>query len=86
MRDLLDALVEEWQRTIRPQIPGPFVESGGHRDGEPNEMVFVALAQDKATDQRLAELPAQDAWYRRLVKRLEDNVQWEDVELAAAPD
>src|SRR5689334_2992299 len=85
MRNQLDALMTEWQRTIRPQIPGPFVQYFGHHDGQPNEIVFVALAQDKPTYRQLAQLPAQDAWYRRMRDILEGDVQWDDVELEAGP-
>ena len=45
----LEALMQEWLETIRPQIPGEFVQLVGHADGQPEEVVFVALAQDKAT-------------------------------------
>ena len=86
MQDQLNALTDEWRRTIRPQVPGPFVQYLGHRDGQPDAIVFVALAQDKATYQQLAQLPAQDAWYRRMRELLEGDVQWDDVELDAVPD
>jgi quinol monooxygenase YgiN len=85
-RDQLEALMTEWRQTIRPQVPGPFVQYVGHQDGQPNGLVFVALAQDKATYQRLAALPAQDAWYRRLRALLDGDVRWDDVELEAVPD
>jgi hypothetical protein len=85
-RDQLDALEREWQQTIRPQVPGPLVQYLGNRDGQPEELVFVVLVQDKATYQRLAELPAQDAWYRRMQTLLAGDVQWDDVELDAVPD
>ena len=75
----LEALFQEWQQTIRPQIPGAFLNLVGHAAGSPNELVFVALAQDEATHRRLAELPAQDAWFRRFADQGE--VRWEDVEL-----
>jgi hypothetical protein len=78
----LEALNQEWQQTIRPKIPGEFVQLIGYRDGQPDELVFVALAQDKATYQRLAEMPEQDAWYRRFADQVEGDVRWEDVEMA----
>ena len=84
-RAQLDALMEEWQQTIRPQIPGAFVQLTGHADGQPEALVFVALAQDKATYQTLAAMPAQDAWFRRLADEVAGEVRWEDVEMEMGP-
>ena len=42
--------------------------------GNPTELVFVALAQDKATYQQLAEMPEQDAWFRRLAEHVDGDV------------
>jgi hypothetical protein len=75
----LDELMQEWQEVIRPQIPGKFVQLVGHADGRPEELVFVALAQDKATYQTLAAMPEQDAWFRRFAEHVEGEVRWEDV-------
>ena len=77
----LEALTQEWQQTIRPKIPGEVVQLTGYRDGQPDEMVFVALVQDKATCQQMAAMPEQDAWYRRMTEHLEGDVRWEDVEM-----
>jgi hypothetical protein len=75
----MEALMQEWLQTIRPQIPGEVVQLVGHADGQPEELVFVALVQDKATYERLAAMPEQDAWYRRMTEQLEGDVRWEDV-------
>ena len=77
----LEALTQEWQQTIRPKIAGEVVQLTGYRDGQPDEMVFVALVQDKATYQQMAAMPEQDAWYRRMTEHLEGDVRWEDVEM-----
>ena len=77
----LEALNQEWQRTIRPKIPGEFAQLIGHAAGQPDDLVFVALAQDEATYRRLAELPEQDGWYRRFAEQVEGDVRWEDVEM-----
>ena len=81
----LDALTTEWLQTIRPLIPGEFVQLVGHVDGKPEDLVFVALAQDKETYQRMAEMPEQDAWFRRMAEHLEDDVRWEDVAMEQMP-
>ena len=84
-RGELDALMAEWNQTIRPKIPGAFVQLVGHADGRPDELVFVALAQDKATYQALAAMPEQDAWFRRLADHVEGDVRWEDVAMEMIP-
>jgi len=81
----LESLMLEWSQSIRPLIPGEFVQLVGHMDGQPEELVFVALAQDKATYQRLAELPEQDAWFRRFADQIEGEVRWEDVAMEMIP-
>ena len=53
--------------------------TGWSPDGQPEELVFVALAQDKATYQTLAAMPEQDAWFRRFAEHVEGEVRWEDV-------
>lgn len=77
----LTAMLEEWKSTIRPLVPGSFLELSGHRADDPDEIVFVALAQDEPTYRGLANLPEQDAFYRRMVQHLEAEPSWEDVEL-----
>ena len=84
-RPQLEALMQEWLPTIRPRIPGDFVQLVGYADGQPEDLVFVALAQDKATYQRLAQLPEQDAWFRRFTEQVEGDVRWEDVEMERIP-
>ncbi|MBA2518152.1 MAG: hypothetical protein H0V24_00645, partial [Chloroflexia bacterium] len=71
----LEALLQEWEQTIRPQIPGEFVEFLGHVAGQSDHQLFVALAQDEATYRRLAELPAQDAWFRRFAEQVDGEVR-----------
>ena|SRR5215216_6203678 len=80
-RNQLDALMQEWNATIRPKIPGATVNLIGHAAGSPNDLVFVALVQDEPTYRNLAAMPEQDAWYRRMLDLLEGDVRWEDVEL-----
>ncbi len=77
----VQTLTDEWRQTIRPRIPGTFLELIGRAKDRPGEMVFVALAQDEATYRQLADMPEQDAWYRRLVELLDGEPTWEDVEL-----
>ncbi len=80
----LDGMMEEWKREIRPKIPGAFVELMGHVAGKPEQVVFVALAQDEATYRKLAEMPEQHQFYLRFNEVFEAEPTWEDVELAIA--
>jgi hypothetical protein len=77
----MQALMEEWKRTIRPTIPGSILELTGNAAGKPGEMVFVALMQDEATYRALADDPRQDAWFRRMLELTDGEVRWEDVEM-----
>ncbi len=77
----LDALMADWKRDIRPKIPGPFVNLTGHQAGKPDEIVFIALAQDEATYRKLAEMPEQHAFYLRFNEVFTGEPAWEDVEL-----
>lgn len=74
-------LLDEWQRTIRPRIPGSVLQMEGRPKDRPGEVIFVALTQDEATYRALAAMPEQDAWFRRFVAHIEAEPTWEDVEL-----
>jgi hypothetical protein len=75
----LDKMMEDWKRDIRPKIPGPFVELIGHVAGKPDQVVFVALAQDEATYRKLAEMPEQHQFYQRFNEVFSGEPTWEDV-------
>ena len=77
----LQAMLSEWKTTIRPLVPGAFLELSGHQANDEDSIVFVALAQDEQTYRDLAALPEQDAFYRRMLEHLEAEPTWEDVEL-----
>ena len=77
----LRAMMDDWKTSIRPKVPGAFLELSGHRADDPHSIVFVALAQDEQTYRNLADLPEQDAFYRRMVEHLEAEPTWEDVEM-----
>ena len=77
----LRALMDDWESSIRPLVPGDMLQLYGHRAGEPDQIVFVALAQDEATYRALAAMPEQDAWFRKLIEHTEGEPAWEDVEM-----
>lgn len=76
-----DELFAEWAREVRPKVPGPFVVLNGHVVGKPDQVVFVALAQDEATYRRLAEMPEQHQFYLRFNEVFTGEPTWEDVEM-----
>ena len=78
----LAALMEDWKRTIRPQIPGPVVQLTGHQAGEPDQIVFIALTQDEATYRKMAAMPEQHQFYLRFNEVFTSEPTWEDVEMA----
>jgi hypothetical protein len=75
----LSRLMEDWRRVIRPKIPGPVVELVGHRAGQPDQVVFIALTQDEATYRRMAEMPEQHQFYLRFNEVFTGEPTWEDV-------
>lgn len=80
--DQFTRLMEDWERDIRPTIPGDFVSIGGSPKDRPDEVVFLALARDEPTYRALAASPEQDAFYRKMLTHLDGDVTWEDVEMA----
>ena len=83
-RPQLEALMADWNATIRPKIPGAKINLLGNAAGNPNDLVFVALVQDESTYRNLANLPEQDAWYHRMIALVDGDVRWEDVEMESA--
>lgn len=76
--------MNEWRRTVRPQIPGRVIELMGRPKDRPGEVVFVALMQDEETYRNLASSPEQDAFYRKLMELIDGEITWEDVEMEIA--
>lgn len=76
-----DEMMQEWKTTIRPLVPGAFLEVSGHQANKPDEIVFLAQARDETTYRNLADMPEQDAFYRRMIEHLEAEPSWEDVEM-----
>ena len=80
-RQRLDELMEEWKRDVRPKIPGAFVELMGNAAGQPDQIVFLALAQDEETYRNLANMPEQHQFYLKFDEVFEAMPTWEDVEM-----
>lgn len=77
-------LFEDWDRNRAPKV-------GGYRsayllrpENRPQELIMVAIFNDKDSYMANAVDPAQDAWYRRLRGLLTADPQWEDVDCLLA--
>jgi hypothetical protein len=77
----IEALIKEWNRDIRPTLPGDVLSLVGQPKERPGEMVFLALMRDEGTYRDLAAKPEQDAWFRRLMEHTEGEPTWEDVQM-----
>jgi hypothetical protein len=75
----IDALLDEWQRTIRPSVPGAVTNISGHCTTHNGEIVAVVLMQDEQTYRNLAASEEQDRWYHRLLEHLQAEPEWEDI-------
>jgi len=75
----LDELMKDWERDILPKIPGTFVQLTGHQAVKPDQIVFIALAQDEATYRKLAAMPEQHQFYLRFNEVFTGEPTWEDV-------
>lgn len=59
----LQSLLANWKATMRPQLPGKFLEMVGNAAGQPNQVVFIALAEDEAAFQKMSASPEEHAFY-----------------------
>ena len=64
-----------------PEDPGRFVEFTGKSTEHPDEVLFIALAQDEKTYRALAEMPEQHKFFERMSQLMDGNIRWEDVQL-----
>jgi hypothetical protein len=76
-----DAAMEDWKREIRPKLKGHFLELNGKSVDHPDEIMFIALAEDEKTYRALAEMPEQHAFFERMSALVDGEIRWEDVEM-----
>ena len=75
------ALMDEWDRTMRPGIPGKVLQFSGRPKDHPEQVVFISLFQDEETYRNLANDPKQDAWFHRMMELIDGEVSWEDIQI-----
>jgi quinol monooxygenase YgiN len=76
-------LQEEWNRERRPKVPGAVAGYGLIPDGNPNQVIVIAVFEDKASYFANAQDPEQDRWYQRVRALLTEDPTWEDGEIVA---
>lgn len=74
-------LFEEWSRERGYRLQGSIASYLFHPEKSPEQLIGVAIFQDKETYVKNAEDPAQDAWYQRLRALLEGDPEWEDADI-----
>ena len=82
--DELIGLMDEWERDMRPHVPGVVASYVVRPDNAPDQLVGVAVFEDRESYRANAESPEQDAWYRRMRDCLESDPEWQDGEFIGA--
>ena len=77
------ALMEEWDRQRRPKARGARAGYLFRPNDRTNELIGVAVFDDRATYEANAADPEQHQWYTRLREMLEADPAWEDGEYLA---
>ncbi len=77
-------LVEDWERNRAPKVQGYRSAYLFKPENRPQELIMVAIFDDKESYMANASDPAQDAWYRRLRALLTAEPRWEDAECLLA--
>jgi len=76
--DALLAMLKQWDETHGGSPKGYIASYGFRLDKDENEMILVAVFEDKDTYMANAEDPSQDEWYRRFRAHLESDPEWND--------
>jgi quinol monooxygenase YgiN len=74
----------EWNRERKPKVKGAVGAYVLRPDNKPNELILMAIFEDRQTYRANADDPEQDRWYRRMREHLEADPAWEDGEITEA--
>ena len=75
------ATMEKWDREMAPKVEG---DRGGYLfrlDSDPQEMIMIAVFQDKESYVANAADPETDKWYQEMRQNLEADPVWHDGEI-----
>lgn len=81
----LQTILEEWTRDFRPKVKGALSNYVYKKDADPNELILVAVFEDKPSYVANADSPEQDQWYQKFRALLEADPVWEDGEIISGP-
>ena len=77
-------IFEEWNTKQKPEVQGAIGGLVMKPDGSSNELIGVAIFEDKQSYMANADRPGQQQWYAKLRDALEADPEWEDGEYVAA--
>lgn len=77
LEDLLQVM-KEWDTERAPNVKGAVAGYTYQLDADPNELILVAVFEDKKTYEANADDPAQDAWYQKMRACLAADPEWMD--------
>ena len=77
----LEALQDEFMKTIRPSIEGPVLILTGVVHEQPDTQVSVFLCRDSATYAKLSDSPQMDALFHKMTEHYESEPTWEDIRI-----
>ena len=71
---------EDWERERKPHVRGAIGGLLMKPEGKANELLGVAIFQDKAAYMANADNPDQHQWFTKLRELLDADPEWEDGE------
>ncbi len=77
-------IFEEWNTQQKPVVKGAIGGLVMKPDGSSDELIGVAIFEDKQSYVANADNPGQQQWYAKLRDALEADPEWEDGEYVAA--
>jgi hypothetical protein len=78
----VQSLLTIWNDTMWSQLPGKLLELVGNVAGQPNQVVFIALAQDEAAFQQMSASPEEHAFYGKFDAAFEEKPTIDIVQIA----
>jgi len=75
-------LFAEWERDVKPAVPGALHGFLYQLDKDPNSFIACAVFQDQKSYMANADSPEQDKWYGRFRALLTADPEWNDGQIS----